>query len=427
MTSRALDVLRADSEDLYYSDAKNACVQSIPVEYNTRYTQDFSNKSAGSSTFIIPPGQGLRCPVVVMGFSAASLAPGGVPNTGLYTLERGWAYHLIKQISWRIGGSSQYFMSGHQLLQRNLRMVRTKPQADALLSLGGDEAKTATDFLSDKFAYIPLTCWAGPSADGITLPLPADILSQQVQITVELNPMASIFNFNTNGAGLTGAVPAALTTAYFQAEQLVMVDKAQSLANEPRFAAGEVSYSMPQNFDQQEQVISLQASTAPQSVVLTGFRAGQVRSIECWLEDKRSTNINKLLWTTPKSVVLSYAGVIYDQYRDGVGELFNLIDSTKPSAVEQSVLAQPAVAGTAMTSSAGLSRWLSLPMGQKSGADYSDDVLAHGKEITNGIINLEVVLADGTADGSSSAYELHVVYNYVAALNFARGTAEYVF
>jgi len=103
MTSRALDVLRADSEDLYYADAKNSCVQSIPVEYNTRYTQDFSNKSAGSSTFIIPPGQGLRTPVVVMGFSAASLTG----NTGLYSLERGWGYHLIKQISWRIGGSSQ--------------------------------------------------------------------------------------------------------------------------------------------------------------------------------------------------------------------------------------------------------------------------------------------------------------------------------
>jgi hypothetical protein len=317
--------------------------------------------------------------------------------------------------------SSQYFLSGHQLLQRNMRMVRTKSQADAILSLGGDEAKTATDFLTDKFAYIPLTCWAGPSADGITLPLPADILSQQVQITVELNPTSAYWNLNSNPGALTGAPPAALTTGYFQSEMLVMVDRAQSLANEPAFAAGEVSYSMPASFDQQEQVINLTASTSAQSVVLTGFRAGQVRSIECWLEDKRSTNINKLQWYVPKSVVLSYAGVIYNQYNDGVGELFNLIDGTKPSAAEQSVLAQPAAPG-AMTSSAALTRWLSLPLGQKSGADYSDDVLAHGKEITNGIINLQVTLPDATASsGSDSIYELHVVYNYNAALNFARG------
>ena len=54
MTSRALEVLRADSEDLYYADAKNSCVQSIPVEYNTRYVQNYSNLAGGSSTFIIP-------------------------------------------------------------------------------------------------------------------------------------------------------------------------------------------------------------------------------------------------------------------------------------------------------------------------------------------------------------------------------------
>jgi hypothetical protein len=422
MTSRALDVLRADSEDLFYSDAKNACVQSIPVEYNTRYTQDFSNKSAGSSTFIIPPGNGLRCPIVVMGFSSAALAG----NTGLYALPRGWGYDAIARISWRIGGSSQYFLTGQQLLQRNMRMVSTKSQADAILSLSGNECKVAADFAVDQFAYIPLTCWAGPSADGITLPLPADLLSQQVQITVELNPPSSYFVTNTNPGALVGAIPSALTTAYFQAEQLVMVDKAQSLANEPRFAAGEVSYSMPTSFDQQEQVISLSATTSQQSVVLTGFRAGQVRSIECWLVDKRSTNVNPLLWTVPKAVTLSYAGVIYDQYNDGSAALWNLIDGTKPAAAEQSVLAQPVAPG-AMTSSAGLTRWLSLPLGQKSGADYSDDVLAHGKEITNGIVNLQVTLADAAADGSTSAYELHVVYNYNAALNFARGTSEYVF
>ena len=106
MTSRALEVLRADSEDLYYSDAKNACVQSIPVEYNTRFTQNLSNLAAGSSTFIIPPGNGLRCPILVLGYSAASILSQGSPavaNQGLYALPRGWGYNAIARISWRIG------------------------------------------------------------------------------------------------------------------------------------------------------------------------------------------------------------------------------------------------------------------------------------------------------------------------------------
>jgi hypothetical protein len=42
-------------EDLYYTDPDNCKVESIPVEYNTRYSQDFSNKSSGTSVFIIPP------------------------------------------------------------------------------------------------------------------------------------------------------------------------------------------------------------------------------------------------------------------------------------------------------------------------------------------------------------------------------------
>ena len=54
MTSRALQVLEADKEDLFYSDVASCKVQSIPVQYNTRYSQEFSNKASGTSVFIIP-------------------------------------------------------------------------------------------------------------------------------------------------------------------------------------------------------------------------------------------------------------------------------------------------------------------------------------------------------------------------------------
>jgi hypothetical protein len=46
---------RETGSDLYYIDPDNCKVESIPVEYNTRYSQDFSNKSSGTSVFIIPP------------------------------------------------------------------------------------------------------------------------------------------------------------------------------------------------------------------------------------------------------------------------------------------------------------------------------------------------------------------------------------
>ena len=42
-------------EDLYYTDPDNCKVEAIPVEYNTRFSQNFTNLTSGSSTFIIPP------------------------------------------------------------------------------------------------------------------------------------------------------------------------------------------------------------------------------------------------------------------------------------------------------------------------------------------------------------------------------------
>jgi hypothetical protein len=155
--------------DMYYSDAENAKVQAIPVEYNTRFSQDFSNKSAGTSVFLIPPGNGLRHVVIALGYNADTIND----QTGSRALPRGWGYSAIQQISFRIGGSSQFFLSGQQLLARNMRLCRTKTQRDAMLSLGGQECKVAADFDVDQYAFIPVSVWASPSDDGICLPLPA--------------------------------------------------------------------------------------------------------------------------------------------------------------------------------------------------------------------------------------------------------------
>jgi len=73
------------------------------VEYNTRFTNDFTSKSSGTSTFIIPPGNGLKHIVISLGYNAASLAL----QVGNNALPQGWGYSAIQQISFRIGGSSQ--------------------------------------------------------------------------------------------------------------------------------------------------------------------------------------------------------------------------------------------------------------------------------------------------------------------------------
>ena len=417
MSSHAL--LRVGEDlDLYYTDPRNCDTQSIPVEVNTRFTQAFSNLGQGVSVYTIPPGNGIRHVLVVVGYSAAALAG----NTGGAALPRGWGYEAIRQISFRVGGSSQYFLSGQQLLARNLRLCRTQSQRDSMLQLGGAECKVAADFATDQFAFIPVSVFATPSADGISLPLAGDLLSQQIQITAEIAPTSDYWVTNPNPGALVASIPPAFTTAYFQVEQLVMEDRGMSLAN--RVDLNTHSYNMPlPDFDQQEVIVPLSSAAAAQGgapVVLSGFRAGEVKKIQVWLT-KDSDALNPGRWYKPTAVQALYAGTIYANYANGAAAMWNVLDGTARSAAEQSALAAVGGGGGAMTSTPVLSEWTELPFAQPTGNDYDGEILVHGKQITNGIVNLQVQTP------SADAYTLHVVYVYNCTLSFSKGSADLIF
>lgn len=79
-----------EMEDLYYTDPANCKKQSIQVEYNTRFTSEMSNKTAGTSVFTIPPSvAGLRHVVVTLGWNASTINN----QEGKYVLPRGWGNH----------------------------------------------------------------------------------------------------------------------------------------------------------------------------------------------------------------------------------------------------------------------------------------------------------------------------------------------
>ncbi len=415
--------------DLYYTDDENARKQSIPVEYDTRYTQDFSNKGSGVSVLTIPPNQGVRHCLIVLGYNAASINN----QTGSRCLERGWGYKAIEQISFRIGGSSQYFLTGDQLLARNLRLVRTKEQRDALLSLGGNECKVATDFDTDQYAYIPVSIWAAPGEDELQLPLPTDLLSQQVQITCQLVGNAFWSPAIPAFGGGDVVPPSLFDTAFFQIEQLSMKDRGMGLAN--RVDMNTHMYSMPlPTFDQQEVLINMPQvdgggiAVPNQPIVLTGFRAGEVKKLQVYLTPNTpqggslDAGVNALRWYAPDSVEVLYAGLKYAVYNNKSSAIWNLLDGTAPAAVDQSALS---VVGGAWTSGSVLSRWAELPFGQPSGSDYEADILVHGKEITNGIVNMTVTPPQDVA--SALGWTLHVVYVYNCTVVFSRGTAELQF
>ena len=200
-----------------------------------------------------------------------------------------------------------------------------------------------------------------------------------------------------------------------------MVDRGMAIANHVDLNTHELL--MPVVFDQQELQVQIPVNsnvlTAPYGATLTGFRSGQVKSIQCWLT-KNSDTANPLIWYAPAAVTVLYAGTIYANYSvAGSSVMFNTLDGTKPPSVNNTALTVNA--GASFTGAPVTSQYALLPFANPTGDDYSAEVLTHGKPILNGLVNLQIVAP--TAD----AYTLHVTYIYNSTLVFSKSSAEFRF
>lgn len=407
--------------DLYYADPETAEKACFRTTVNTRYVQQFANLTGGSSVLTIPPNNGVQDIVITLELPSSA---DGITYNGL-AIPAGWGYSLIKQISYRYGGSSQYFLSGQQLLQAALRKCPNASARDDLFNLGGTAAAAgaaaAGDFAVRQRAY----CWLPlphtiPSAEGKLPPLPTDLLTQQVQVTCELYPIASIFSA---AAGATGVAPTSLTTAEFAVQQVIMEDQGSLLARRVDMTTHALSY--PIEFQQQESIIPLNNSVA-QSVSLTGFRSGEVRNIQAWItkDGDTSGNIkNPWKWYAPEDVVMTYAGEIFARFDRGSGALWNLVNGRQAPAVNEVIVAD-AGGGACSITSPFLGRWVELPFAQTYDPLTAHSMYTAGKPIQNGIVQLQFNLPPELA--AAADLKLHVSYNYNGVLTFSQGTCDYV-
>jgi hypothetical protein len=400
--------------DLFYYDGETSKKQCFPTTQNTKYIQEFSNKQGGSSVFTIPPNSGIQD--VICSFSFAGIAT----PTGL-ALPRGWAYSLIKQASFRYGGSSQFFLTGDQILQNAIRAQPNRSAVDDLITLGGNFATSGTSpsLTVAQYGTVVLRLpHSIPSGVGKSHPFPTDLLTQQVQVTIELFPVNQIWTNN----GVV-ASPTTLDTARFQVQQVTMNNAGDALARRTDMSVN--AYSFPCEFTQQVQRITLQATASSQSVVLTGFRSGEVKAIHCWLTKPSETALvtgasgvyDPFKWYLPLSIQMTYAGDIYARYENGSSPLWNLINGNKAPVFDNVdiVLASPP------TTTAFLSQWVELPFAQTLVDEDSHYTLVHGKPITNGIVNLDLTTPD------NAQYVLNVSYIYNSTLLMSQGTCDYVF
>ena len=410
--------------DLYYPDPQTAEKQCFRTTQNTRYTQTFTNTSGGSSVFTIPPNNGVQD--IVLAFELPADGGASPPDYRGAAVNRGWGYGLIKQISFRYGGSSQYFLTGAQVLQNALRQMPNTGARDQLLSLGGNAAIGAAagagDFATAQRAYVWLSLpHCTPTAEGKLPPIPSDLLTQQIQITCELFPVSSIFS-SVTPTPVGQVLPTALSSASFTVQQIILENQGDALARRMDMTSHALSY--PINFVQQEVAIPL-ANAVGQTITLTGFRSGEVKSMQCWITKDSDTSgavKNPFKWYAPEDMVATYAGEVYARFEKGSGALWNMVNGRIDPAVTDVALTDGG-AGVIVPVPA-LDRWLEVPFAQSFDPLTAHSMYVSGKPITNGIVNLSFNLPSGVAPAAD--YTLHVSYVYNAVLTFSQGTCDYV-
>lgn len=408
--------------DLYYPDSETAGKQAFRTSQTTRFTQAFTTTGAGGgvSSFQIPPANGIQD--VICTFSLPAIAA----DSNL-AVPLGWGYALIKQISYRYGGSTQYFLSGQQVLQAALAMSADAGSRDALLQLGGQAttggAGGANGFASETFAY----CWlplphCSPSVVSKPPPFPSDLLTSSIQVTVELYPLAQIFSIGSSGA--LSSVPAGLSKAIFAVQQVIFDNQGDCLARRIDMTQNALSY--PVKWRQQEVPISLGSQTpangAQISVNLTGFASGEVKEVHAWATRDADTPTpavgavqNPFNWYALQDVEMSYSGLVYAKADANSMQLWNLVNGRIPALVNKSTVA----AGNPPTFTPDSATWSVLQFGQAYDPITAHSMYVAGVPILNGIVNLKFKLPAGAPSGS---YTLHTSYVYNGVFSLSQGS-----
>jgi hypothetical protein len=413
-----------EDKDIYYYGSKTLEKQVIPTVQDTRFKQALPSLTGGSSTFIISPDEGVSDIIVAVKLPAHGAGigvNGGVVDYSGCAVNRSWAYQLVKQCSVRYGSSSQYFFTGSQMFVQNLREASNPTSKNYLAKLGGACLKSnggAGEFTGDAlYAYIVLNLPHSSSNASLEKPnpLPTEMMNQPIVITLEMNPIQSIFRTRGSDAN----APKQLEDGYFQVRQIHAVDRGQLM----RPTGFESAYSYPlKAFYQNEIAVPLTSTTAEQSVTLTGFRQGDVRSIFYWIEDTADTN-NPYNWVLPRDVKLLYNGAVYHDFAGVSSQIWDVLGCDIPANFENVVLDSSG----SWTSTDTLTNWVNMPFSQIYEQLSGCHLMVKGKEINNAVVNVSLKLPTYSGSSTAGRFILHAVYAYNSILLMSGGGAEYVF
>ena len=403
-----------EMKDLMYPGETNIEKQAYPAVVNTRFVQQFTNLGQGSSQFIISPNGGVSD--VILQF---------VTPSGTYTnaaLPTGWGYSLLNRVSVRYGSSAQYFWSGTQVWLQNVLDCENGTKVDQLAQIGGNTAVAGACAAQTAYVYLKLphnSC----RASGKPLPFPSDLLVQPIVITVELFALNAVL-VNQGGTGILAAAPTSLASASLQVKQEMLTDSSDQLARRVDMNSHAMTFPLPY-FCQQETVVPITGAGA-QSVNLTGFRAGEVKQIVLWFTATTaagqagatvpgSGNYQPLLWQQMSDVNLTYNGEIFARFDAGSSQLWNIVEDSKSSVVNNMAVPNAGTAGSTQT----VMYYVKCDFAQVSVPWDRQSLLVHGKPILNAVVQFNFT--------APAAGQLHAMYLYNSSLLCSRGSAEYIF
>lgn len=401
---------------------ENSTKQCHSTTVENRFFINLQNQgSSGSSSVIFNPDEGVGGVILTLQLPA----PQGAVTYNGCALNKGWGYSLIRRIGVRYGGSTLYYFTGAQMLIDNLSDCEDSQKRDVLYQLGGQALMSASGGGAGDFADAgKRTAWCylklphnSPSAQEKPLPLPTDLLTAPVQLNIEFNNFADVFQTSATVAApaAVSAIPATLDVARVQFEQVHFDDRGEQLAR--RHNMSDSAYSYPLKYFAQE-TFSVQnvpgGSEFP--VTLTGLRSGNCIGIRIWC--KAQGDPNPFNYVTPNSIRLSVNGLIYFDSSTGESQLWNLVERKTSASWNSDVLSG---SGAAWVDTPSVSTWTWVPFAQHSEVLANENELSNGLAIMNSIVNLTVNLPAG------STYTVTAEYIFNSTLLFTRGSCDYVF
>ena len=436
--SNLLDAMRLGRpEDLYYVTSDTARKQSIATLVDNRFQYGLTQLAQGSSTIILSPDQGISDIILAVKLPAqgAGQAVGGGPcNYAGLALPRGWGYSMLNRLSVRYAGSSQYFWTGTQVMLQNLREASNPVSRDQLFYLGGaalaGAAAGAGDFgtADNLWSYMYLNmphCSPNGSSEK-PKPLPSELLTMPVVITIELNNPSVVFS-SALALGSVAGAPSALEFGSVQIKQVHARDRGQLMSPS---ADGSKGYSLPVIFYQNQIDIPLnQDGNGVAQTTLTGLRAGDMTHIIAWLTDDADTNPNRAApfvyqpfnFAQIYDPQILYNGTVYFTSRNEAARMWNCVSSDVQSEVPGVALSLPG-GGVVGLGNPTQVTWLEVPFGQVMEQISATHTLVHGLPVSNAVINMTL-----TVPNPANSYTLHCCYVYNSALFLSRGNCEFVF